>query len=134
VAAPNNFVVYISDRRGNYLPTGTAVGTWPPLSPSAHETGRICTLNVVNSADPKGCPDNKIEPAPASGGPSAEDPGGSGVLAIYGENSFPNGLVDSTGVTTASKLFSNLPNAAVQADSLCATGLRRHQTHGLEPS
>ena len=121
-SAPNNFVVYISDRRGNYLPTGTAVGTWPPLSPSAHETGEYGYFDVVNSTDPKGCPDNKIEPAPASGGPSAEDPGGSGVLAIYGENSFPNGLVDSTGVTSASKLFSNLPNAAVQADSLCATG------------
>ena len=122
VSAPNNFVVYISDRRGNYLPTGTSVGSWPPLSPSAQETGEYGYFDVVNSADPKGCPDNKIEPAPATGGPSAEDPGGSGVLAIYGENSFPNGLVDSTGVTTASKLFSNLPNAAVQADPLCATG------------
>src|SRR5467141_1424768 len=37
--APNNFVVYISDRRGNYLPAGTAVGSWPPLSPSTLETG-----------------------------------------------------------------------------------------------
>src|SRR5467141_2711289 len=100
-SAPNNFVVYISDRRGNYLPTGTAVGTWPPLSPSANETGEYGYFDVVNSTDPKGCPDNKMEPAPASGGPSAEDPGGSGILAIYGENSFPNGLVDSTGVTSA---------------------------------
>ncbi|PYU74311.1 MAG: hypothetical protein DMG49_04895 [Acidobacteria bacterium] len=110
--APYNFVVYISDRRGNYLPTGTAVGTWPPLSPSTRETGEYGYFDLVNSADPKGCPDNKIEPIPA----------GAGVLATYGENSFPNTLVDSTGVTTASTLFSNLPNAAVQADPLCATG------------
>ena len=120
--APNNFVVYISDRRGNYLPTGTAVGTWPPLSPSTHETGEYGYFDLVNSADIKGCPDNKIEPIPATGGPSAEDPAGAGVLATYGENTFPNTLVDSTGVTTASTLFSNLPNAAVQADPLCATG------------
>jgi len=30
--------------------------------------------------------------------------------------------VNSTGVATASTLFSNLPNAAVQADALCLTG------------
>jgi len=120
--APNNFVVYVSDRRGNYLPAGTAVGSWPPLSPSTLETGEYGYFDLVNSGDPKGCPDNKIEPAPATGGPSAEDPAGSGVLAIYGENTFPNGLVNSTGVITASTLFSNLPNAAVQADALCLTG------------
>jgi len=120
--APNNFVVYISDRRGNFLPPGTAVGTWPPLSPSTHETGEYGYFDLVNSGDPKGCPDNKIEPIPATGGPSAEDPAGSGVLAIYGENTFPLGLVDSTGVATAATLFSNLPNAAVQADPLCLTG------------
>jgi hypothetical protein len=120
--APNNFVVYVSDRRGNYLPAGTAVGTWPPLSPSTRETGEYGYFDLVNSGDPKGCPDNKIEPAPATGGPSAEDPAGSGVLASYGENTFPNGLVNSTGVATASTLFSNLPNAAVQADALCLTG------------
>src|SRR6266478_3632928 len=120
--APNNFVVYVSDRRGNYLPAGTAVGTWPPLSPSTHETGEYGYFDVVNSGDPKGCPDNKIEPAPATGGPSAEDPAGSGVLAIYGENTFPNGLVNSTGVATATTLFSNLPNAAVQAEPLCLAG------------
>ena len=120
--APNNFVVYISDRRGNYLPSGTAVGTWPPVSPSTHETGEYGYFDLVNSSDPKGCPDSKIEPIPATGGPSAEDPAGAGVLATYGENSFPNTLVDSTGVPTASTLFLNLPAAAVQADPLCATG------------
>jgi hypothetical protein len=120
--APNNFVVYISDRRGNYLPTGTAVGTWPPLSPSTHETGEYGYFDLVNSADPNGCPDNKIEPIPATGGPSAEDPAGAGILAIYGENTFPNGLVDSTGVATLNTIFLNLPNAAVQADPLCAGG------------
>ena len=120
--APNNFAVYVSDRRGNYLPAGTAVGSWPPLSPSTRETGEYGYFDLVNTGDPKGCPDNKIEPAPATGGPSAEDPAGSGVLAIYGENTFPNGLVNSTGVATASTLFSNLPNAAVQADALCLTG------------
>jgi hypothetical protein len=122
VVAPNNFVVYISDRRGNYLPTGTLLGTWPPLSPSTHETGEYGYADLVNSADIKGCPDNVMEPAPATGGPSSEDPGGSGVLATYGENTFPNALIDSTGVATAITLFTNLPGAATAADPLCATG------------
>jgi hypothetical protein len=121
VVSPNNFVVYISDRRGNYLPTGTAVGTWPPLSPSTFETGEYGYFDLVNSTDPKGCPDNKIEPIPATGGPSAEDPGGAGVLATYGENTFPNGLIDSTGVATASTLFTNALTV-LTPDPLCATG------------
>jgi hypothetical protein len=119
--APNNFVVYISDRRGNYLPTGTAIGTWPPLSPSHNETGEYGYFDLVNSADPKGCPDNKMEAAPATGGPSAEDPGVSGVLATYGETTFPNGLIDSTGVSTASTIFAN-PATVLTPDPLCATG------------
>jgi hypothetical protein len=119
--APNDFVVYVSDRRGNYLPTGTAVGTWPPLSPSTFETGEYGYFDLVNSADPNGCPDNKIEPIPATGGPSAEDPSGSGVLSIYGEKTFPTNLVDSTGIKTASTLFGNSTTAVV-ADPLCATG------------
>jgi hypothetical protein len=119
--APNNFVVYISDRRSNYLPTGTAVGTWPPLSPSGNETGEYGYFDLVNSADPKGCPDNKIEPAPATGGPSAEDPAGSGVLATYGETTFPPGLINSTGVSTASTIFAN-PATVLTPDPLCATG------------
>jgi len=119
--APNNFVVYVSDRRGNYLPTGTAIGSWPPLSPSGNETGEYGYFDVVNSADPKGCPDNKMEPAPATGGPSAEDPAGSGVLATYGETTFPNGLINSTGVSTASTIFAN-PATVLTPDPLCATG------------
>jgi hypothetical protein len=121
VIAPNDFVVYISDRRSNYLPTGTALGSWPPLSPSTHETGEYGYFDLVNSADIKGCPDNVLEPAPATGGPSAEDPGGTGVLAIYGENTFPNALIDSSGVATASTLFANALSVTA-ADPLCPGG------------
>jgi hypothetical protein len=116
--APNNFVVYISDRRSNFLPTGTAVGTWPPLSPSGHETGEYGYFDFVNRADINGCPDNALEPA-SSGGISSEDPGGSGVLHTYGEVTFPPGLIDSTGVSTASTIWTIAP---VVADPLCPTG------------
>jgi hypothetical protein len=121
VVSPNNFVVYISDRRGNYVPPATPMGTWPPLSPSGNESGEYGYFDLVNSGDPNGCPDNVTEAIPASGGPSAEDPGGSGVLATYGETTFPNGLIDSTGAATSSTLFGNALTV-LTADPLCATG------------
>jgi hypothetical protein len=121
VVAPNNFVVYISDRRGNYLPTGTLLGATPVLSPSGHETGEYGYFDLVNRSSANGCPDGVLEPAGASG-VSAEDIDGSGVLSTYGENTFPNGLIDSTGVSTASTLFTNDIVSVLTADPLCATG------------
>jgi len=48
--APNNYVVYISDRRGNYEdPTvETITGGWPPLSFTQHETGEYGWDDNVN--------------------------------------------------------------------------------------
>ena len=113
VIAPNNFVVYISDRRGNYLPTAAAIGTWPPLSPSGHETGEYGYFDFVNPADIKGCPNGALD--------AGEDPDGTGILSTYGEVTFPPGLIDSTGVSTASTLFPTSLGSVV-ADPLCATG------------
>ncbi len=55
VNAPNDYTVYISDRRGNY--TGSALtNVWPPLSPSTHETGEYGWDDFVNSTSAVGCP------------------------------------------------------------------------------
>ncbi|MGC2530300.1 MAG: hypothetical protein WA639_21345 [Candidatus Acidiferrum sp.] len=55
VNAPNDYTVYISDRRGNY--TGTALtNAWPPLSYSTHETGEYGSDDFVNPASASGCP------------------------------------------------------------------------------
>ena len=56
-----DFVVYFSDRRGNY--TTTPVAGWPPPSPSNHETGEYGFEDSVNYADPNGCPDNLLDKA-----------------------------------------------------------------------
>ncbi len=59
--APNNYVVYISDRRGNYEDSSvqTITGGWPPLSYTLHETGEYGWNDIVNfSSNPTtGCPD-----------------------------------------------------------------------------
>ncbi len=56
-AAPNDFSVYISDRRGNYT-ASALTNAWPPLSPGAHETGEYGWDDFVNSGSVAGCPDN----------------------------------------------------------------------------
>lgn len=78
--APDNFVAYISDRRGNYAPTGTAIaGGWPPLSTSGHETAEYGWNDIVNKGtDSNGCPDNTLE--------TGEDPDAVSTLYTYGAN------------------------------------------------
>jgi hypothetical protein len=55
VNAPNDYSVYISDRRGNYT-AAALTNPWPPLSPSAHETGEYGWDDFVNPASAAGCP------------------------------------------------------------------------------
>jgi hypothetical protein len=57
VNAPNDYLVYVSDRRGNYTP-GALTNAWPPLSPSGHETGEFGWDDFVNPASTNGCPNN----------------------------------------------------------------------------
>ena len=114
--APNNFVVYVSDRRSNYVPTATIAGTWPPLSPGGHETGEYGYGDFVNTGGANGsagCPNNALD--------TGEDLDGTGVLYTYGEVSFPPGMIDSTGGATFTTLFPN-SLAAVSPDPLCAAG------------
>jgi hypothetical protein len=81
--APNNYVLYVSDRRGNYYGSitngvlGPFAGGWPPLSPSGHETGEYGYNDFVNPADANGCPNNVVD--------TGEDLDGTGVLYNYGE-------------------------------------------------
>jgi hypothetical protein len=109
--APNNFVVYVSDRRTNYVNTGTIAGAWPPRSPAGHETGEYGYSDFVNPASIPGCPNNTLD--------TGEDLDGTGVLYTYGDITFTPNLVDSTGSITANTLFANALNAT-QADPLCA--------------
>jgi Tfp pilus assembly protein PilX len=76
--APNDFVVYISDRRGNHVTSATWAGSWPPLSPQNDETGEYGWNDVVNSpANPAtGCPNKTLD--------VGEDFDGTAQLYIYG--------------------------------------------------
>lgn len=58
--SPNNFTVYFSDRRGNYIAAPLASG-WPPASPSGNETGEYGFNDFVNQGNANGCPDAAID-------------------------------------------------------------------------
>ena len=122
VVAPNDFLVYVSDRRGNYVPTGTIPGAWPPLSFTANETGEYGWDDIVNLGDPaNGCPDNSLD--------AAEDIDAQKALFTYGANGAyvqnPGG-----GVTGANKLslgqfgiFTGLAGTAIVNNSTTCTGV-----------
>ena len=54
--APNDFVFYVSDRRGNYAPSQTLTGGWPPLSYTKRESGEYGWTDNVNLNSSAGCP------------------------------------------------------------------------------
>lgn len=111
VVAPNNFVVYFSDRRGNYAPAGRVTGTWPPLSPSGNETGEYGFSDFVNPADKNACPNNVLD--------AGEDLDGLGSptgFFTYGEIPFRSPAAVASVFADGSSL-----NATV-ADPNCPTG------------
>jgi len=55
INAPNDYSVYISDRRGNYT-AAALTNPWPPLSTSTHETGEYGWDDFVNPLSAAGCP------------------------------------------------------------------------------
>ncbi len=57
-----DFVVYFSDRRGNYTPTAVP-GAWPPASPTGTETGEYGFDDSINYSQPWGCPDGVLDQA-----------------------------------------------------------------------
>jgi len=81
---PYDYVLYFSDRRGNYVPTGSLTSVWPPVSPSGNETGEYGFNDFVNSKDAaNGCPDGKAEQP-------GEDLAENGVLYTYGMKPTPS--------------------------------------------
>jgi|HubBroStandDraft_6_1064221.scaffolds.fasta_scaffold01554_11 Tfp pilus assembly protein PilX len=74
VNAPDDYSVYISDRRGNYTAT-TLTNAWPPLSFSLHETGEYGWNDFVNPASAAGCPNSTQD--------TGEDLDGLGASGFY---------------------------------------------------
>lgn len=104
--APNNYVIYVSDRRGNYYNGAAFAGGWPPLSPTLHETGEYGFNNFVNPADANGCPNALVD--------TGEDLDGTGILYTYGQDpAQAMGIVAPVGYSAfAAGLYANPATAA----------------------
>jgi hypothetical protein len=77
--APNNYVLYVSDRRGNRVnPATNYASAWPPVSPSTSETGEYGYGDFLNEGDANGCPNHTLD--------IGEDLAGTGVVYVYGQD------------------------------------------------
>jgi hypothetical protein len=133
VVAPNDFVVYVSDRRGNYAAPSSFSGTWPPLSYTTHETGEYGWNDIVNSpSNPTtGCPNNQLD--------TGEDYDGNNTLFTYGANQSYIHKIGVTGATLQTSLangqlglFAGLVGNALFNNALCAT-VPSYATDGIYP-
>jgi hypothetical protein len=110
--APNNYAVYISDRRGNYIPAKPATA-WPPVSPSNNETGEYGFQDFTNLADTNGCPNGVLD--------SGEDLDGLGnaIFFTYGQDAtrasqtIANGGYGYFGAGSAATVAAALQGAAI---------------------
>jgi hypothetical protein len=119
--APNDFVVYVSDRRGNYAKAQALAGGWPPVSFTTNETGEYGWTDLVNSpANPTtGCPNSILD--------TGEDTDGTGALYTYGAS---QAYIHGTGIVPVTSLangqlgiFAGLvgvaANSPIQANTDC---------------
>jgi len=119
VVAPYDFVVYVSDRRGNYVGPSVIAGAWPPLSFSTKETGEYGWEDIINSPQnpTSGCPNNLLD--------TGEDADGTNALYTYGAN---EAYLHGTAITPVTSLspgqlgiFTGLMTAgALAANARCA--------------
>src|SRR5208337_2199004 len=117
VISPNDFVVYISDRRGNYA-NGKVTSAWPPLSFTGNETGEYGWNDLANSSNPTtGCPNNSIE--------TGEDVDGTGAFFTYGADSSWIHAVAATQASLANNgklgIFNNLQASGALANPINCT-------------
>jgi len=91
VNAPNDYTIYVSDRRGNYT-SGALTNAWPPLSPSGHETGEYGWDDFVNPASAYGCPNGTQD--------TGEDLDGLGATGFYTYGANPTYVMDAGAITT----------------------------------
>jgi hypothetical protein len=128
--SPNDFLVYVSDRRGNYVKSQTITGGWPPLSFTLDETGEYGWNDIVNSTDPtNGCPNTSLD--------TGEDADGTTVLYTYGASQqyiHGAGLAQAFLQPGQLGIFNGLVGVgqAIQKNATCA-GTPAYATDGIWP-
>jgi hypothetical protein len=128
--APNDFVLYVSDRRGNYAASQAIAGGWPPLSYTKNETGEYGWNDLVNfsSSPTAGCPNSGID--------NGEDADGTSTLYTYGANEAYLHAVGSNSASLGNGqlgLFQNLVGTAITTNASCAVAPTYTGSDGIWP-
>jgi hypothetical protein len=123
INAPNDYEVYISDRRGNYTATALT-NPWPPTSPLGDETGEYGWDDFVNLNNATtGCPNNTQD--------TGEDLDGLGATGFYTYGWNPThalgtpgtsgvGQYGMWGLTSPGNLYGSTPTTnAITANPTC---------------
>jgi hypothetical protein len=117
--APYNYVVYFSDRRGNYVPTGGITAAWPPVSPSGNETGEYGFSDFLNPGNPAtGCPNGMLDLGEDDGDQADRTPPAPGIFYNYGQT--PSALTPGAATSVPQSFTNAVANAAVP-NLLCTT-------------
>ena len=118
------YIVYFSDRRGNYKAGPDNLASNPPLV--KNETAEYGNEDIINAASLAGTPDGVLEPVNYNG-VSPEDVDGNGVLDTYGATPDPNVVVAGALCPYASgcaaPLGNTLPFATVSAPMAAKNGV-----------
>jgi hypothetical protein len=88
------YIVYFSDRRGNYKAGADNVTSNPPLV--KNETAEFGNEDIINSSSASGAADGALEPVNYNG-VSPEDVDGNGTLDTYGATPDPNVVFPTAG-------------------------------------
>lgn len=119
--APNDFVFYLSDRRGNYAASQSLSAVWPPLSYTHNETGEFGWTDNINPNNSNGCPNAGLD----AGEDVDNTTGTSYGLFWYGASA---GYIHGTGVAPVTSLlngqlgiFNNVATTALAPNVSCTT-------------
>ena len=121
--APNNYVFYLSDRRGNYAGNTSITGGWPPLSYTKNETGESGWTDNINPNDAtNGCPNAALD----SGEDVDNANGTSYGVFYYGADSNYLHAAGATQATISTKpgwigIMKNLVGTALTNNPTCTT-------------
>ncbi|MHB8527224.1 MAG: hypothetical protein ACYDD2_13840 [Candidatus Acidiferrales bacterium] len=121
-----DFVVYFSDRRGNYAATGSVPG-WPPASPSGHETGEYGFEDSVNPSSPNACPDGVLDTGETFD--EVENPGNQAI----GGTPEDYGAVPSPTALLPTYLLTNVPSTLTATATPCAPPANPPNPSGIWP-
>jgi hypothetical protein len=132
----NDFVVYFSDRRGNY--TAAPVAGWPPPSPSGTETGEYGFEDFINPGSQFACPNGILDtgetldevenPANQAVGGTPED---YGETSPAGTDPFYTTLLPGVGIGTAILANPNCVSATLWPEDYAAHAMEARENAPL---